>query len=320
MVMQFILIIAGFVVLILGADFLVKGSASIARRLGIKTFVIGLTVVAFGTSAPELAINIASVLDGSSGLALGNIFGSNIANTLLILGVTAMITTITMSKGTVWKEIPLSVLASLLIIVLGADMILDGASLNVLTRIDGIVLLSVFSIFLCYTFGISKAETGEKENIELLGIWRSISYILVGIFGLVFGGDLIKENAVLIAEAAGVAEHVIGATIVALGTSLPELVTAIVAALKGHAELAVGNVVGSNIFNILFVLGITSIVGPLPYSFASFADAWIVLGVSLLLFVAMFFGKRHALDKREGMLFLGLYLAFILFKVFYPIQ
>lgn len=306
-----LIIIAGFALLIKGADYLVKGSSSIARIFNVRTFVIGLTVVAFGTSAPELVVNLLSASSGAGDLAIGNIFGSNIANILLILGITAMIVPIKLGKGTIWKEIPFSLLAAILLAIMGSDVLLDGAVSNVLGRIDGLVLLSFFMIFLYYTFSISK-RTGELGTpVEKFSVSKSVLFTVGGILALTLGGKLIVDSAVAIASQAGISEHLIGLTIVALGTSLPELATAIVAALKKQTDLVIGNVVGSNIFNIFFVLGTTSTIVPIHYSGASVQDALVLIVASSLLFFGMFIGKRHVIGRYKGAFALVFYVGYI---------
>lgn len=294
---------------------MVKGAASLARRLGVRAFIVGLTVVAFGTSAPELVVNLLSVTSGSTGLALGNVLGSNLANILLILGIAAILSPVILHQGTVWKELPLLLLASGLVVVLGSDIYLDGAFSNLLSRIDGLVLLSFFAIFIYYTHGQSKAKTDEQEQIEVFDTRKTGLYILFGLVGLGLGGKFIVDSAVFIAGTFGLSEHVIGATIVAIGTSLPELATTIVAAMKKQTDIAVGNVVGSNLFNIFFVLGTTSVVAPLVYDHAAWQDSLIVLGITLILFMSLFVGRRHHFEKWQGVTFVGMYLAYIVFSV-----
>lgn len=314
--MNILLLIAGFILLIRGADYLVKGAASLARRLGVRAFIVGLTVVAFGTSAPELVVNLLSVISGSTGLALGNVFGSNLANILLILGLTAILSPVVMHQGTVWKELPFLLLASGLCVILGSDMYLDGALSNVLSRIDGLVLLSFFIIFIYYTHGVSKVKTEETQQIEVYDKRKTAWYMIFGLVGLALGGKFIVDSAVFIAGTFGVSEHVIGATVVAVGTSLPELATTVVAATKKHTDIAVGNIVGSNLFNILLVLGTTSVVAPLAYNHAAIQDALIVLGVTLILFMSLFVGRRHHFEKWQGVTFVALYVGYIVFSVF----
>lgn len=310
------LLVAGFFFLIYGAEYLVKGSASLARRLGVRAFIVGLTVVAFGTSAPELVVNLFSAGSGVPDLAVGNILGSNIANILLILGVSALIAPIVIEKGTTWREIPFSLLGALVLLVVGSDYLIDRVGPNMLSHADGLVLLLFFAIFVYYTF-IATRTTGERgESVDVYSSWKSIGFIAIGIAGLVLGGKFIVDSAVVIASAIGFSEHVIGVTVVALGTSLPELATAIVASMKKQVDLVVGNVVGSNIFNLFFVLGLTATVSPLPFSEAAFFDTLMVVGASLLLFIGMFVAGKQRLSRTEGVVYVLLYVGYVGWKIF----
>ena len=315
MFLNILLVLGGFYVLIKGADYLVNGASSLARRLGVPALVIGLTVVAFGTSAPELFVNVIAALNGSTDIAIGNVLGSNLANILVILGITAIVAPLTLQSSTVWKEIPFSLLAAILVLVLGADMFFDGASQGLLGRIDGIVLLSFFVIFLVYTFGIRESGEQPKSKIEQMSLWKSILFILGGLVALVLGGQFVVTGATAIALVLGISENLIGLTIVAVGTSLPELVSSIVAARKGHQDIAIGNVVGSNIFNIFFVLGATSIITPLPFNTPNMIDGFAVVTATLLMFFLLFVGKRQALHRIEGTIFLLMYVGFIIFAI-----
>jgi len=308
---------AGFVLLIKGADFLVDGATSIARRFHVSDLVIGLTVVAFGTSTPELFVNLMASLKGNADIAVGNVLGSNICNILLILGMSAVIYPLSVSKGTVWKEIPFSLLAAVLLGILANDQLIDGDASSVLSRIDGMVLLSFFVIFLYYTFGIAKRVEGMEAHVpsKQFGLPRSLIWICGGLLGLILGGRWIVQGAVHLATKWGMSESLTGLTIVAVGTSLPELATSAMAAHKRNVEIAVGNVVGSNIFNILFVLGISAIIKPLPFQTRSTLDVGMVILVSLLLFLFMFTGKRRSLDRWEGILFIMLYAGYLTFLV-----
>jgi len=244
-----ILFIIGLFLLIKGADLLVDGSASITKKLNISSIVIGLTIVAFGTSAPEFIVNIFASVQGNSEIAVGNILGSNIANILLILGISAIIYPITAKKNTVLKEIPLSLLAAVVLGLMANDMIIDGAGFSGITRIDGFILLSFFIIFLYYTFGITKSDEDiVEEEIKVFSYSKAIIFILLGLAGLVIGGKWIVDGAIKIAEILNISQSLIGLTIVAIGTSLPELATSAIAAYKKQSDIAIGNVVGSNIF------------------------------------------------------------------------
>ena len=310
-------LIVGFAVIIKGADFLVDGSSSIARRFRISELVIGLTVVAFGTSTPELFVNIIASLKGNSEIAIGNILGSNIANILLILGVSSIICPLSVTKGTVWKEIPFSLLAAIVLGFMANDQLIDKNSISILTRIDGLVLLSFFIIFLYYSVSIAK----EIEGIETLvpskehGLTKSILLMATGLVGLCFGGDWIVGGATDLALKLGISQSVVGLTIVAVGTSLPELATSAVAAYKGKPDIAVGNVVGSNIFNIFFVLGVSSVIKPIPFHSRSNIDIGVVILASVFLFIFMFTGQKRSIDRWEGVVFLILYASYLAFLI-----
>lgn len=308
MFLTIILFVIGFVLLIKGADLLVDGSSSVAKKFGISNLIIGLTVVAFGTSTPELVVNILSALKGTTEIAIGNILGSNIANILLILGVTSLITPIVVKKSTIWKEIPFAFLAVFAVGVMANDRIFAGLENSFITRGEGIILLSFFAIFMYYIFGISKHMPSDDEgDVKSHGTFKSILLIVVGLVALVLGGKWIVDGAVLLAKMWGMSESVIGLTIVAVGTSLPELITSIVAALKGKVDIAVGNVVGSNIFNVFWILGVTSIIKPLPFSESSNFDIVVSLLATALLFVWMFIGKKRHVERWQGAIFVILY-------------
>lgn len=313
--MQYVLLIIGFAVLIKSADILVDGASSLATKLRVSNLVVGLTVVAFGTSAPELAVNILAVIKGTTDIAVGNIIGSNIANILLILGVSSVIYPLAVTKGTVWKEIPLSLLAAILLAILVNDQFIDHQSFSSLTMIDGLVLLSFFIIFLYYSFSIAQKIDGieEQVSIKTKSMFQSISMIFIGLLGLVLGGKWIVDSAVFIAQKFNVSNTFIGLTVVAVGTSLPELATSVVAALKKKPEIAIGNVVGSNIFNIFFVLGISATIRPISFDKSINFDIGVLVLSSLLLFMFMFTGGKRKLDRWEGVLFLGGYIAYIVF-------
>ena len=308
-----ILFVMGFVFLIKGADLLVDGATSMARRLNVSDLVIGLTVVAFGTSTPELFVNIIASFKGNTDIAIGNVLGSNIANILLILGISSILYPLAVTKGTVWKEIPFSLLAAIVLLFMANDRILDGAAASALTRIDGLTFLCFFTIFIYYTFSIAARVEGMEEHISAgeYGWRRSLLYMLVGLAGLTIGGKWIVDGAVALASHLGISELVIGLTIVAVGTSLPELATSAVAAYKKNADIAVGNVVGSNIFNIFFVLGISATIRPLPFQTKSNIDLGMVILSSLMLFFFMFTGKKRSLDRWEGIVCLIIYVGYI---------
>lgn len=310
--LNFVLVIVGFVLLIKGADYLVNGASSLAKRFNVSDLAIGLTVVAMGTSAPELVVNILSggVQDAGSGsneVVFGNIIGSNIFNIFLILGISSIIYPLTVEKNALWKEIPYSLLATIIFFILVNDaMFFEGATSQLDTK-DGIILLVMFCLFIIYIFMNLKRDGGddEDEEIEVYGSVKTTVMIVLGITGLIFGGTLIKDNAVAIAQYYSVSDKLIGLTIIAAGTSLPELATSAVAAFHKKSDLAVGNIVGSNIFNLLLVLGTTSLIhAPLKYNSILNTDLFVVMLGTLLLFVFMFTFSKNKLDRSEGILYL----------------
>lgn len=315
--LPYILLIAGFAVLIKGADFLVDGATSIARRFNISDLVIGLTVVAFGTSSPELFVNLVAGIEGNTDIAIGNILGSNIANILLILGVSSIIHPLSVTKGTVWKEIPFSLLAVIVLGILANDVVIDGAAASSLTRSDGLIFLSFFIIFMYYTFAIATEIKGMDELVpaKRYSILKSMLMIIGGLIGLSLGGKWIVDGAVVMALKLGLSQSLVGLTIVAVGTSLPELATSTMAAHRGNVEIAVGNVVGSNIFNVFLVLGISATVRPIPFQLQYTWDIAAVIISTFLLFLFMYTGKKHSVDRWEGSIFIILYVAYITFHV-----
>jgi cation:H+ antiporter len=314
--LTYILFVVGFVLLISGANLLVEGSASIAKKLNISSIVIGLTIVAFGTSAPELIVNIFASVQGNTEIAIGNILGSNIVNILLILGISAIIYPLATKENTVWKEIPLSLLAAILLGVMVNDTLIDGGTFSGLTRIDGIVFIAFFIIFLYYTFGISKVS-GENTDLEIkeMSYMKSSLYIVGGLLGLVFGGKWIVDGAIKIAEGFNVSQSLIGLTVVAIGTSLPELATSAVAAYKKQSDIAIGNVVGSNIFNIFWILGFSSVINPLPFSKDSVIDIIMTIVASLILFLIMFIGKKHTVERWQGVIMILMYVGYVAYLI-----
>ena len=312
----YILFVVGFVLLISGANLLVEGSASIAKKLNISSIVIGLTIVAFGTSAPELIVNIFASVQGNTEIAIGNILGSNIVNILLILGVSSIIYPLATKENTVWKEIPLSLLAAILLGVMVNDTLIDGGTFSGLTRIDGIVFIAFFIIFLYYTFGISKVS-GENTDLEIkeMSYMKSSLYIVGGLLGLVFGGKWIVDGAIKIAEGFNVSQSLIGLTVVAIGTSLPELATSAVAAYKKQSDIAIGNVVGSNIFNIFWILGLSAVINPLPFSKDSAMHIIMTILASLILFLIMFIGKKHTVERWQGVIMILIYIGYVAYLI-----
>lgn len=307
------MIIAGFVLLIKGADLLVDGAAALARRLHVSDLTIGLTVVAFGTSMPELVVNIIAGVHGTTDLAIGNVLGSNIANIFLILGISSLIMPLKVTSETVWREIPMACIAMLGLAILANDHLLDGRAQSVLSRSDGLILFCFFAIFIYYTVSGALQVSGAAEYAPAKQ-WRplkSLGAVGTGLAGLLWGGQWIVTGAVQISRALGVDEALIGLTVVAVGTSLPELATSAVAARKGNADIAVGNVVGSNIFNTLFILCISAVIEPLPIAPERNVDLAVALLASLLLFACMFTGRKYIVDRWEGAAFCALYTGYI---------
>ena len=293
------------------------GAASVAKKMKVSSIVIGLTIVAFGTSAPEFIVNIFASFQGNTEIAIGNILGSNIANILLILGISAIIFPLVSKKNTVWKEIPLALLAALLLGVMANDIRIDNGIYSGLTRIDGMVLLSFFIIFMYYTFGISKVtgDGADDGNIKKMSYPMATLYIIGGLVLLIFGGKWIVDGAVKIAEAFNVSESLIGLTVVAVGTSLPELATSAIAARKKQTDIAIGNIVGSNIFNIFWILGVSALIRPLPFSPTNNVDIIMTVVASVILFMIMFIGKRHTIERWQGVLMIMIYVGYVVFLV-----
>lgn len=311
----FIILILGFILLIKGADFLVAGSSALAKRIGVSDLVIGLTVVAFGTSMPELLVNIFASAEGNTEIAIGNVIGSNLFNILLILGVSALIYPLAITRGTAWKEIPFSLLAVAVLGFLSNDIFFGQAKNSALTRIDGFVFLSFFAIFLYYISNISKIENGQQSQGQGVTFFKAFVMVIGGLIALILGGKIVVDGAVKIALQLGISQSLIGLTIVAAGTSLPELATSAVAAYKKNADIAVGNIVGSNIFNIFLVLGVSAVIKPLPIATSVNSDIFVLTGSTLLLFLFMFTGKRRMIDRWEGGFFVLFYIIYLVFLI-----
>lgn len=322
MFLTIILFVLGFVLLIKGADAVIDGSSSIAKKFGVSSFFIGLTIVAFGTSAPELVVSALASIKGSSGIALGSIIGSNISNTLAILGICAIIAPLAVKKATINKEIPLSLLAIFAVGILVNDFLIDHRAPDGLSRIDGLILILFFIIFVYYTFGIIKSEeniiqktVGElkyKEPKEYNNFF-SAAIIIGGLIGLAVGGKLIVDGAIAFAAHFNLSEAFIGLTIVAVGTSLPELAASAVAAHKGRTDIAVGNIIGSNIFNLFWVLGLSSVIHSISYNASLNINLLILAVITVLLLLLIYIGKRNILGRTEGIVLCGLYIFYILF-------
>lgn len=318
--MDILFLIIGLILILAGANLLTDGSASLAKRWGVSDLVIGLTVVAFGTSAPELVISITSAAQGSAGLAIGNVVGSNIFNLCAIIGITALVRPMNVEKGLLSKDIPLVVLSSAVLLAMGNGPLLDATPSAILGRVDGILLLLFFLIFLRYTFSQAVVPTDGSPvemNLEVEGaskvlpLWKSSLWVLLGLAGLIFGGDMFVDGASGIAKSLGVSDAVIGLTIVAAGTSLPELATSIAAALKGNTGIAIGNVIGSCIFNAFMVLGCAACVRPLPFGSIGNFDLLVMTGASILFWLfGRFFGDK-IIKRSEGAVLTACYIAYI---------
>lgn len=309
-------LVLGLVLILSGANFLTDGASAIAKKFGISDLVIGLTVVAFGTSTPELVISIVASAQGSAPLAVGNVVGSNIFNILAIISITAIVRPIMVKKSVMTTEIPMVILSSIILLVLGYTLTLDGTP-NLVSRVEGILLLIFFILFMRYTFATARhkdpavADPAESTSANLsLPVWRSAVYVFGGLAALIWGGDKFVDGATGIARALGVSDAVIGLTIVAVGTSLPELATSVVAAVKNEPGLAIGNVIGSNIFNVLLVLGTAAVVRPLPFDGISHTDLWVLLGASVIFFLFGWRFKRRCITRAEGAVMAVCYVAY----------
>ena len=309
--MDIVCLLGGLVLILLGANYLTDGASSLAKRFKISDLVIGLTVVAFGTSAPELAVSLSSAIKGSADIAIGNVVGSNMFNTLMIVGCTAFFAPIIVTRNTLLKEIPLCILASVALLAISNDMLLDKQPLDVVSRTDGFLLLLFFIIFMVYTFSIARQHGDEEaEEVKQIPLWLSLIYIIGGLAALVFGGNIFVDGATGIARSLGVSESVIGLTLVAGGTSLPELATSVVAALKKNPEMAIGNVVGSNLFNIFLVLGVSASITPLHLMGITNFDLCSLVFASVLLWLFGVFYKKRTITRVEGTVLVVCYIAY----------
>jgi len=316
MILTIFLLIVGLVLLLSGGEFFIKGSASLARKMNVSPIVIGLTIVAFGTSAAELVVNIFAAIQGTPDLAIGNILGSNISNILLVLGISAMIYPLSVRQGTVWKEIPFGILTVVILFILSADTFFGQATNNILSRGDGLILLAFFIIFIYYTYGLTKVKGKTEEKIQLYSWMKTIFLVILGLLSLVLGGKLLVDSGVILAKFFGMSELFIGLTVVAIGTSLPELAASGIAAYHHHDDLAIGNVVGSNIFNVLWVLGLTPLISPIYVIPVAAIDGLVAIGVASLLFLFMFIGHKHnryKLRRWQGAIFVVLYISYLVF-------
>ena len=314
-----LLLISGLALILVGANYLVDGASHVAKRLGMSDFIIGMTIVGIGTSTPEMVVSFASAIKGNADIAVGNVLGSNIFNTLMILGITALFSPIALTSNNIKKDIPFSLLAAFALCVMGCGVWLDGTAVNSISRVNGIMLLSLFGVFMAYTIfsGSTQAALSEGSSKELSGskklpsVWVSVVMILGGLCGLVFGGDMFVNAASAIARSLGVSDAVIAVTIVAGGTSMPELASCIVAALKKNTDQALGNVIGSNVSNIFLILGGSATIHPLVMNGVKPLDLITLMVSALLVFLFAFTFKKKSIDRIEGAILVCIYIAFV---------
>ncbi len=316
MFISFILLVLGFALLIKGADYFVLGSSAFARKFKVSELTIGLTVVAFGTSAPELIVNMVSSFEGLNDVAFGNVIGSNLFNLFLILGITAIIYPIKISRSTIFKEIPYSMIAAIVLLILANDHLYTLERPNEVGFVDALILLFFFILFLVYIFKNMRNDDQQVAvSFEMLKNWKIALYMIGGLAALIFGGRLSVNNAVAIANSLGISERIIGLTIVAAGTSLPELATSAVAAYRKNSDIAIGNIVGSNIFNIFFVLAISALIHPLPYALSFNFDTTVLIGGTMLLLFFAYTGKKAIIDRWEGIVFVSAYIGYTAYLI-----
>jgi len=314
MILSILSFVAGIVLVILGADWLTKGASALARRFNMSELLIGLTIVAIGTSLPELVISTGSALKGSPGLALGNVIGSNIFNGMLILGVTALLCPIKFNAKMLTREIPFNLLASVVLILVSGSMLVGGAPGEMVTRYGGMILLCFLAVFVRYTFSITN-DGGDEEAGEMKPVWKVLLFIAAGLAALIFGGNIFVDGATAIARVLGLSEAVIGITIVSAGSSLPELAVSVSAARKGNVGIALGNVLGSNILNIFFILGVSATITPIALDGFSFVDYYVLLASSLLIYIVTRFGGKAVINRFEGAVLVAGYVAYTTYLI-----
>lgn len=317
MLLSIVLLIVGLALILFGANYLVDGSSSIARRFGLSEFIIGLTIVGIGTSSPEMVISFLSAINGNADMAIGNVVGSNIFNTLLILGITGVIAPIAITRSNIKKDIPLNIAVTLLLIILGLNGTIFGKGENVLSRIDGIVLLAIFAWYMWSSFRSNEQTSteNETEQTKTQSILVSVLFIAGGLAGLVFGGKLFVNAATEIAKSFGVSDKFIAITVLAAGTSMPELATSVVAAAKGKGQLALGNILGSNISNILLILGGSALICPLSFQGMSNVDLGALIAGALLIMGSAYAFKKKYLDRIEGCIFILIEAAYMWYLI-----
>ncbi len=320
--LSLLILILGLCLVLLGANLLVDGASAIAKKAGMSDFIIGMTIVGIGTSSPEMVVSFLSSIEGNADIAVGNVVGSNMFNTLFILGVTALVTPVALTSNNIKKDIPFSVVASFIVLVLGLGTVLDATPENIITRVHGIMLLAMFGIFMAYTIysGKSSADT-QPDNTQgptgkTKNVWVCIAMVIGGILGLVWGGDLFVDSACKIARSLGVSDTVIALTILAGGTSLPELASSVVAAYKKNTDLALGNVIGSNVSNIFLILGGSAVIHPLSMKNITMMDLSMLMISAILLFIFAFTFKKKQMDRAEGAIAMLLYISFIVYTIY----
>ena len=315
MFLMTILLLAGLALVVFGADWLVDGASSVARRAGLSEFIIGLTIVGMGTSAPEMVVSVLGALEGNGDIAVGNVVGSNIFNTLLILGLTAVILPIGITATNRKRDIPVNIAVTLLLVLLGLERTIFGVGTDGLSRLDGAVLLLLFVVYMFISFRSGKDEKPEPDGQKSQKLWLSILMILGGLAALVIGGNLFVDNATGIASALGISDKFIAVTILAGGTSLPELATCVAAAVKKKGQLALGNIIGSNLFNILLILGTSAVIAPLSFQSINLIDMGALLVSAIALATCLVVGKKNQLDRLDGALFLLIWAAYMTYLI-----
>ena len=306
--------IAGIAIILYGANFLVRGASALARKFKISELIIGLTIVALGTSLPELVISVGSAIKGSSGIALGNVIGSNIFNTMLILGVTALITPIRFNGRMLSRELPFNLLASLVLILVAGSMVIGGEGGGFISQYSGMILLCFLAIFIRYTFSIPNEDNNEETELPL-PIWKITLFIIIGLIALIFGGKMFVSSATEVARMLGMSEAIIGITIVSAGSSLPELAVSVNAARKGNVSIALGNVLGSNIINIFFILGCSASITPISLNGFSPIDFFVLLAASVLVYIVGKFGGKNVINRYEGVILTLGYIAYTTYLI-----
>ncbi len=319
-----LLSIAGFVPLIFGAKWLVEGASAIAHKKNISNLIIGLTIVAFGTSAPELVVNLISAVSGNAGFSFGNVVGSNIINILVILGISAMIFPVAVKSSTIWIEIPLCLLSAIVLLILASDVFLDGAPSSIINRTDGLILLMFFFVFIYYSFfAMKKKDEKSIVTVKEMTMGRSVTFVILGMVFLTGGGQMIVYFAEKFGVEFGISDRIMGLTVLSLGTSLPELSTSVIAAMKKNSDISIGNIIGSNIFNTFLILGLSSTINPIPVSdvpgkiisqiSSTNLDMLVNLLATVLVFVFVFTRKGRRIDRLEGAFMVLLYVVYMVF-------